>query len=133
MKTVISKPQIDQIAGLNIKDGSKKSLTAQLKSVLNASQAKSLSDEIVDKFGKNFTKANVLEMVRQTTGKPIATAKSGKESTKTTNLKDGVSKNEQIRMMLKDNISITEIKKKLNLSYQRVKNVKKTMDKKAKS
>ena len=131
MKTAISKPQIDQIAGLNIKDGSKKSLTAQLKSVLNATQAKSLSDEIVDKFGKNFTKANVLEMVRQTTGKPIAT-KEGKESTKTIKLKDGVSKNEQIRMMLKDKVSITEIKNSLGLSYQRVKNVKKAMDKKEK-
>lgn len=131
MKTAISKPQIDQIAGLNIKDGSKKSLTAQLKSVLNATQAKSLSDEIVDKFGKDFTKANVLEMVRQTTGKPVST-KESKESTKTIKLKDGVSKNEQIRMMLNDGVSITEIKNKLVLSYQRVKNVKKAMDKKAK-
>jgi hypothetical protein len=126
MKT-ISKTAASKISDLSIIDGSKKSLTAKLKTILNADDAKSFSDSVVEAFGKNFKKSDVVKHANNLAGhspRPEVKAKSTGSGSKP--------KNVLIREMLAKKMSISDIRKELNLSYQRVKNVKKAMDAKKK-
>jgi DNA-binding NarL/FixJ family response regulator len=106
-----------------IKGGSKKSLTANLKRVLKGEDAIKVSDDIVQKYGRDFTQANVVEFVTASAPKTPAVASESKKTT------SGTSKNGTIREMLSKGMSVSTIRKELNLTYQRVKNVKKAMDK----